>query len=331
MEARLDSLREEPGTIALRPLSIGEMLDRAVSLSVRSFVILFLIYVAYSIPQTVFQYFGTADMAKYLSSIADVLQKSGTTPDPQTIARALNVAPVFNAFTVLYFVTTLLVGPLPTAALMWSATEIYVHDRVPTFAGAYREALRCWVPLLVVTLLWIALGLLAYVAFAFFVLIVVFAFALLAFAFKTVGLVLGIVVVSVLVAAFLVLVLVGVLAVYGSYLAIIVERSGPIAALSSGLARVVGRSFRKSVLVSLALSAVGIGVFLMGALGQGLLYVVAHNNALATTFSALLRLVVVVFTAVFVTIYYFDIRIRTEGLDLRMAESPGTALDVPAV
>jgi hypothetical protein len=329
-EARLDGLPAE-ATNTLRPLSIGEMLDRAVSISVRFFVVLLLIYVVFAIPLTVFQYLGTADMAKFFAAITDALQKTGQRTDPQAIARALSVAPVFNVFTVLYFVTALLVAPLPSAALMWTAAEIYGHGRVPTFQAAYREGFRCWLPLIGVNVPWIVLGLVAYVAVTVLVVIVVLAFVLLNALLKSFALVAGAAIAGLLLLAFFALVLLGVLAANVSYFAIIVERAGFISAFSSGLTRVFGRSLRRSLLVSLALFAVGIGLYLMGALGQAVLLGLLHNNALGTVFGALLRLVVVIFTAVFLAIYYYDIRIRTEGFDLRMAASPGEGHDAPAV
>jgi hypothetical protein len=328
-EARLDDFPVE-ATSALRPLGIGEMLDRAVSISVRFFVVLLTIYVVFAIPLTVLQYFGTADMAKFLSVFTDVLQKGGQHADPQAIGKALSASQVFNVFTVLYFVMAALVGPLPAAALGWTAAEIYVHGRVPTFAAAYREGLRCWLPLIGVNLLWIVFGLLAYVAVLFLVVIVVFSFALLSTVLKGFAVVLGAVVGGLFLLAFFALVLLALLAANISYFAIIVERAGFISAFSSGLTRVFGRSLRRSLLVSLALFAVGIGVYLMGALGQAVLLGLLHSNVLSTAFGAILRLVVVIFTAVFIAIYYFDIRIRTEGFDLGIAASAGETVDLPA-
>ena len=157
------------------------------------------------------------------------------------------------------------------------------------------------------------------VAFLLVVFVVALGLGFLGIFFRVLAIAMGVALGIPLVAAFIALVLVGVLAANVSYLGIIVERSGFITAFSTAIARVFGRALRRSLLVSLALAAVGVGIYLMGALGQGFLFGILHNNALGTAFSAVLRLIVVLFTSVFVAIYYYDIRVRTEGLDLQLA------------
>jgi hypothetical protein len=303
------------------------MLDRAVTISVRFFVLFALIYIVFAIPLTLFQYFGTADFAKIFGSFADALAKAGK--DQSALAKALAIPPVFNAFTVLYFVMAAIVGPLPSAALMWSAAEIYGRGNVPTFAEAYREALRCWLPLIGVTLLWVASALLAYVALVFFVVLVGLAILLLYAVLKVAGVVAAVVGGIATVAAIVVVVSVCLLAAYMAYMAVVVERVGFITAFASGISRVFARSLRRSVLVAITLSAVLFAVSMMGGLIQVLLYGVIRSNALGTAFSAVLNLVAVVFTSVYVAVYYYDIRMRAEGLDLERAAEPVAADAVP--
>jgi hypothetical protein len=322
----LEGSRIAPAS-SLHPLGIGEMLDRAVTISVRFFVLLASIYVVFMIPLTFFQYFGTADLAKFFANVTDAIQKSGQRGDQQGVLNALTLPPVFNVFTVLYFAFALLVAPLAGAALMWAVANIYAEGRVPTFREAYREGLRCWLPLIGVNLLWGVSAMIAYVAAVLLILIVIFGFVLLNVVLKGFAIALGVVAGLVLFVAFFVLVLVGVLAANVSYFAIVVERAGFITAFASGLTRVFRRSLRRSALVALTLFAVDIGIYLMGLLGQGVLLGVLRNNALGTAFGALLSLITVLFTTVFGAIYYYDILVRTEGLDLRVA----TASQVEAV
>jgi hypothetical protein len=312
-------------------LGIGEMLDRAVSISVRFITLFAAIYVVFAIPLAVFQYFGTADLAKIFGTIVDNLQKAGQTPDQAAIMKALAIPPVFNVFTVLYFTMVLLVAPLPRAALMWAAAEIYVRGRAPSIRDAYSQALRCWLPIIGVNLLWVALALVVYVALALVVVFAALGAVLLNAVLKGVGLALVLAASLVLLIALLVAAFVALVALYVSYLSVVVESAGFITAFASGLARVFARSLRRSILVALTLGAVLFGVAAMGGTGQVLLYGVLRNNALGTAFSSLLSLVAVIFTSVFIAIYYYDVRVRTEGLDLELAAvSSAPALDVAA-
>jgi len=76
----------------LRPLGLGEMLDRAVTLCVRHFALFSLIFVVYAIPLAVLQYFGTADQAKMFGPLTDILraQAAGKSIDPNALAKAFS-------------------------------------------------------------------------------------------------------------------------------------------------------------------------------------------------------------------------------------------------
>lgn len=306
----------------LRPLSIGEMLDRAVALSVRYFVPLALIWAVFIVPLTIAQYFGTADSAKAFSSIVDALSRTGHGADPQAVLRNLQLPQVFNGFTVAYAMLLLFVSPLASAALMTSVSEAYLAGRPSSLAQAYRAGAREWLPLIGVVALWLGLGLLAYVALGLVVLVLAVAFALLFAVSKAfAGIFLGVTLIVATLGIFAAAILAG-LALQVSYYTQVIERVGVVRSFTLGIARVFGKTLRRSLVVGLALAAVYVGLTLVVSIGQWTLFGILHSNVLGLSFAALVGVAIAVFINVFMCLYYYDIRVRIEGFDLQLAIAP---------
>jgi len=149
----------------LRPLTIAEMLDRAVTFAVRFFPLLALIYALFALPLTILEYFGTADSAKAFSAMLDAIARAGQGASQAQILKAFAITPVFNGFTVAYLILALLGGPLALGAGLCAAAKITSGDPPPTLAEAYRAGLRAWPPLVGTELLWIACAVAVYAAF----------------------------------------------------------------------------------------------------------------------------------------------------------------------
>jgi hypothetical protein len=315
----------------LRPLGVGELLDRAVSLCVRNFGTFALIYLAFALPLAFFQFYGTADQSKVVGAVIDAFRNAGgKPPDPVAINRALGAAPA-NAFTYAFYFLALVVAPLPAAALISATARAYLGERV-SFGAAYRAALGKWLPLIGIEVLYAVSGILAYTLVLVVAVLVVLALVLLGTAVRWLAVAVGIVVGIAFVLALVLGVTLVALAVQISFFACVVEGESFIAAFSTGLARVFGGGrIPRSLGVGLAYVAVSLGIVLVAATGQSILLGLLRNNVLGTVYGALLRVGTIAFTTAFVAIYYYDVRVRTEGLDLQleaqrmgMLADPGT-------
>jgi hypothetical protein len=302
---------------ALRPLTIAEMLDRAVTFAVRFFPLLALIYALFALPLTVLEYFGTADSAKAFSAMLDAIARAGHGASQAQILKAFTITPVFNGFTVAYLILALLGGPLALGAGLCAAARITSGDAPPTLAEAYRTGLRAWPALVGTELLWIACAVAVYAAFIVAFVVGAIGVGLLTIFSKWFALVVGLILVVPASLAFLLAVLMGVLAAYVSFLTVVVERKGAVAGFTAGFERVFRRSFWRSVRVALAVFAIDMGVALIGLFGQGILFGLLRNGALGTIFGAIIDLMAAVFTALFLAAFYYDVRVRTEGFDLQ--------------
>ena len=58
----------------LRPLGLGELLDRAVKLTIRYFVLFGLIVAVFALPEIVLQYFANEQTAKFMTALAGMVR-----------------------------------------------------------------------------------------------------------------------------------------------------------------------------------------------------------------------------------------------------------------
>lgn len=306
----------------LRPLGLGEILDRAVTLCVRHFALFALIFVVYAVPIAIFQFFGTADQAKFFGSLTDVVQAqaAGKHVDPNAITKALSQTPaVLNVWTGLLILALVFVSPLPTAAMIEAASELYLGG-ASSFERAYRTALDRWLPLIGVNLLYIAAGIGLYIVIFIVALIFVFAIVLVAKASTPLGVAMGIVFGGIFLLAALAFGVIATLAIQISYFGCVVERQPFVTAFSRGISRVFGGTgLRRSLIAGLAYVAVLMGIGLVSLVGQSLLYGFLKSNVAGTIYETIVRVATAAFTTAFVAIFYYDLRVRTEGLDLHVA------------
>jgi hypothetical protein len=307
---------------ALRPLGVGEILDRAVTLCVKHFLLLALIWLLFAVPLALFQYFGTEDQTKVFGALADVLQKSssgGKSSDPDALLKALQGKPIFNAWTVLTFVWIFLVAPLPRAALMTATSALYLGRPIDV-AAAYRTALLRWPRLIGLAILWFLCGgILAGILF-FGLGMMIFVLALVTAALHTIGVVIDIVFGVLTAIAFIAIFLVAIVAYEMGAFACVVENLGFVAAFASGLQRVFSQAgFRRSLLFGLAYIAISIGIFIVALIGQSVLLGLVRSQVLGMAFTVIVGIVTAGFVTGFFAIFYYDLRVRKEGLDLQLA------------
>lgn len=306
----------------LRPLGLGEVLDRAVTLCVKHFVALSLIFVIYAIPYAVVQYLATQDLSHLMSTLSTVMQSRATAggrADPNALANALASAPRLNGWYPFLLALAFFVGPLPAAALIGACAAYYFNGDI-TLGAAYRMALGRWLPLIGVNCLYLGAGIMAYALFGLVSIAVIFAVVFAMSALHGVGIALAIVlaiVVSLLALAFLI---VATLAVQISYFTCVVEGVGSVAAFARGLSRVFARiGLVRSLLVGFAYAAIAIGIAIVALAGESIVVALSHSSVAGTAYSTIVRVATAAFTTAFVAIFYYDLRVREEGLDLALA------------
>ncbi len=305
----------------LRPLGLGEILDRAVTLCVRHFALFSLIFVVYAIPIALLQYFGTADQAKAFGALTDIFraQAAGKSVDPTAWSKALAQSPVLNVWTGLWFFALLFVSPLPTVALIDAAATIYLGGTT-SFERAYRTALERWLPMIGVNVLYVVCGMALYLLVFIVVLVVALGLAAIVKVIGGPGIAIVVVFGILFLLALFAFGLLAALAVQISYFSCVVERMPFITAFARGISRVFARpALRRSLLAGLAFVAILLGISLVSLVGQSLLFGLLKSNVAGTVYETIVRVATAAFTTAFVAIFYFDLRVRNEGLDLQVA------------
>ncbi|MFY9780397.1 MAG: hypothetical protein WAJ85_07800 [Candidatus Baltobacteraceae bacterium] len=308
---------------SLRPLGIGELLDRAVTLCVRHFVLFALIYVVYAIPFAIVQFYATRDVSRAIESFSTILQHAqaqGTkAAQVDEVVKALSNFPGDGTWTGLTIALTFLVAPLPVAALIHATTTSYLGGRA-TFAESYRVALSRWPALLGVNLLYLACASLIYFVAIVFLVFVVMALAFTTIQARTFGIALDVVVGAGFFLFGIAFGIAAALAVQISYFTCVVERASFAASFARGIGRVFTRvGLQRSLVVGLAFVAIGMGIFLVSLAGQSVILGVFRNEAAGTAYGTVLRVATAAFTTAFIAIFYYDLRVREEGLDLQLA------------
>jgi hypothetical protein len=306
-------VQEVDAVPTLRPLGIGEILDRAVNLSIKHFLPLLFIYIAYGIPFAIAAYVFTVRYTALLQAFA-VPRASQTLPTfpPELILTIIALAIVF-----------FLTYPLPTVALIESTSAFYL-GRTTSFGQAYRVAFERYGQMLLLTLLYLLVGLALYIVVAIVIGLLVLGIVLIAAASKVVAIALGIVLGIAAVAAAIVLFMIVSLMLQVGYFTCVIERASCVTAFRLAIKRTFsGIGVKRTLLVGLVYFAISLGIGIVSGAGQvtisGLLHGSATGTVLSLVYAAILRVLVAVLVTVFLAIFYFDLRVREEGLDLEIA------------
>jgi len=309
-------VEQVPGaSVTLRPLGLGELLDRAVTVCVRNFWLLAAIYVGYAVLGELFQYFSGNERVAYFNALSEILKNPSNGAE---VFRKLSQQPV-PAWFGFGIAGLLLVAPLPAGALAAAASAIYL-GRTLGVGGAYAVALRRWLQLLLLAITYAAVMfgalflLTIALTFAF-----VFLFAGLAF-LKMGGLAVGIALGLAVAVALLCLAIVVGLAYQLSVYTCVLENANFWRAFTTGLRRAFGGvGFRRTLVVGLAFWAIALGITIVDGLAQGVVLGIFHSAALSSVLGVVVSVATGAFGAVFIAFYYYDLRIREEGLDLQVA------------
>ncbi len=291
----------------LRPLTIGEIFDRAVTIYVRNFVPFTLIVLTLLAPLAILQYFALPSSASSLAQIAKQASDPKATVSPFTNEQlALLFGVVFLAA---------IFAPFINNAVAVGVARLYSGDR-PNYGQSFAKVFQRWLPLIgtaFVNLLILG-GLYGFTVFVLMIVVII-----------------GVTLVQPalpLAIAFFVLAGIGLLAVIPLFLMLLIvyafstyatsiEDANVSRAIASGFSRVFGRKeLKKSILMALAYIALEIGVLTIGLTVAVVLQMVLKLDAVQLVITTVMNAVLTAFLAILLAVYYYDVRTRTEGLDL---------------
>jgi len=299
--------------LLLRPLSIGEIFDRAVTLYVRHFALFTLIMLAVLLPLTILSYFGTFGNTSY----QQILQQA-THPGRAAPAPSITTMLQFEGVLFLVVVLQLFLQPFANVAIAAAVGALYRAER-PTWPQSYAVALRRWPAMLGTAFMEIIiLGAIVFAGSFVFGLMVVIGVVVTRGSVAA-AVVLGIVAVLLLI-AWLAIIVLCFIALGFAFNAIGVEGSAAFTAIGLGFARIFDRrELGRASLVVLAVGAIYIGIYLVFFALFGLIQALAHSFALVELATMPISLVSSTFIALLFAVYYFDVRVRREGLDMQAA------------
>jgi hypothetical protein len=310
----------------LRPLGAGEMLDRAITLYVRRFAQIVTVLAVVSVPIVLIQALVAPQSAHAFSDLGRMIAAAGNSAASQ---RAADDAARSSVMTpagagVIFFAA--LVRVLMWCAILAVVAAAYAGART-TVGAAYRLALRRWFPQLVVGLAFMMLGGFAMIP----VLVLYFGVIVAAVALTALHQIVPAIVVGVAGG----IVVLGGAAVLGALVfmsyelaavAIVTETGNPVEAIGMALRRAFAPGMkRRTVVAGLVLLAVTYAGTIPIIMAAAVATAVTHVDALYFAIVGAGTLLLDGIIASFVVVYAVDARVRREGLDLVVPESPRSA------
>jgi hypothetical protein len=288
----------------LRALNIGEIFDRAITIYIRNIVPLTLIVMTFVVPLTIVQ--------------ALVLPTQGIRETLRQIQDPRSVQPMTGTELGLLFLTGLaavLLLPIVNSAVAVGVANIY-SGKAPSYGRCFSTVLRHVWPLIGATLLYIGMlvGLYFVVVLAAAVLFgigLALSQALLPLA------ILLYVLVAVVVLAFIGAAMVLAMGLAFATYATVIESRGAISAVSLSFRRIFSRTeIGKALLMALAYVALNIGIAMLSGTVAFLAELLLHNRVVDVSINAVVSAVSSAALTVLLAVYYYDVRTRSEGLDL---------------
>lgn len=303
---------ESVSPVMLRPLGIGEIFDRAVTLYVKNIVVFVLMLLTALVPVSALEYFIVPEQSATLTRAIDQIEHpEKAQKDPASALPAGGALVALLAVVAL----SLLLQPIANNAIAVGVGALYTGKR-PDFATCFRTSVRRFPQLLAVMGMVFAAGVVAYIAAAALLVLLIFVGVLLVQPALPLAVILF-VLAGLLVVAILAIVMLLIAVAQFAFYAVALENCGPVRALELAFRRIFNKDeVRKALLVVLAVFGVLLGISAFtGTIGIGLALLV-KNYALQLAASAVLSAVFNGFLIVLLAVYYYDVRIRREGLDM---------------
>ncbi|HEY8314100.1 MAG TPA: hypothetical protein VIG51_07970 [Candidatus Baltobacteraceae bacterium] len=292
--------------IQLRPLGLGEIFDRAVTLYVRNFAGFSIIALFLLVPISIANYFALNDSTSMTALLQQMQHPHpGATP-------ALPFSPALVWLIAIGVVLT----PFANVATATGVARLYARDSVD-WRRCYGSALRRWPQILLVLLVQIAIFAGAAIAGALGVGICA-GLSVALFAAGAFAGVVGIVVTVAVFFAWLAVLLMLYLAAMFMFDAVAIEAAPLRSSIASGFDRIFNRvEFKKALLVGISVFAIQLGFFIIASIVVAVLESLVKSHAIDTIAQGVLSLLATTFLAVLIAVYYYDVRVRREGLDLQ--------------
>jgi hypothetical protein len=313
----------------LRPLGVGEILDRAVTLFVRRFAVLLLILAVVAIPTAILQYAAQPSTTELIVDFQRLLSlPPGHSQERDAIMRQIAATNHVGALGGALIVLSAILSTLSLTACMIAVAQAYA-GRLPSVRDVYREALRRWLPVLAALIAFAGVGFVLLFIGALIIVFVAFSIGALAVVSRVgalaIGIPLGIVFTLALFGALVMLYL----AAQMTIVSIALEEPNPVRGIAQGFRRTFSRAlFWRSMLVGTIVFAVSlIGSLVLLSLAT-LLSALTHLTALYPIVAVIGSVALNALLITFLVIYAIDVRVRREGYDIMLAvrEGPRAAL-----
>lgn len=290
----------------LRPLSLGEIFDSAVTLFVRHvgpFTYLFAILALPLLIAEIALGNGWNSIQQYVNEVLH--------PERAHIVSAPWSVTVYWVAIALQ----ILFSPLASAAAGLCVGSIYETGEASwrqSLRRAFRRLPAVWIALLAGAVFMFAVAMFG--AFVLFLLGYVLTLGLAAAAGQVASAIVGVILGLAAMLGMLLLMLVLYMAVY----VIAIEDGNPLRALGASCTRLFNRSeFRRVVLMAAAIVAAYLGNMAVGLGVAALSLGVVHSQIPAALVNTCIGIVFSGFISVLFGVYYFDVRLRHEGFDLQ--------------
>ena len=309
----------------MRPLSIGEILDRAIALLARNAPLFGALLLVYALPIAIIRIVTVPDapgLWRELGTLVTHWSPAAVTVFSRTAQHQPHHA-VWLAG--VRWIFDVLLGALTAGAVVAGVAAVY-RNGPATFASAYRTALQRFWTLAVVGIVGAAVFFIAFVAVVVLTSIGAVILGLILHAAHvsrlTTAIVLVLIVLPVLAVAMLALAP-AFLAWQIAFVAAVLEDPNPVRALERGVRLVFARTqLVRAWLAALTLGVMVVGVSLVAGAGEGLLAILTNSTLVAVAYSAIVGLVGQGIFDAFLVLYYFDARVRREGAEAAGAVVP---------
>ena len=304
----------------LRPLGIGEILDRAVTLFVRRFAVLVLILALVAVPVAIVQFAAEPSTTTMAADLQRVFTLPPGHPEEQrAILRRLAQQNQVGILAFGLIALSVILSALSTTACMIGVAQAY-GGRLPSVREVYREALRRWLPQLAAGIVFMALAFAVTIALAIVIFFTALAIGGLAVVSRLAAEIVGIPVALVAAALLFGVVVLVYFAAQMTLVSIALEDANPIRGIAAGLRRTLSPAlFWRSLLVGTIVFGVSlIGTLMLVALAA-VVSAVTHLTALYPVIVVIGGVVLNALLTSFIVIYAIDVRVRREGYDLVIA------------
>ncbi len=306
-------------TYDLRPLGVGEILDRAVTVFVRNFASIALVLALVLAPLAILQFLAHPNWDGYFTNLQKVLvPQPGHAADQARILRDMN-AQIFPSGWAFASVGVSWLGVLLANLASMVAFGAVLEGRAISVRAVYAEAARRYLAAFVVSLMFLGIGAGAVITAMVVVFLAALAIAGVSLASHIAAVIVGI---PLGLAAFVALIAIGGLAYLLwslSLASIALETMNPVHAIGSAFGRTFNRIFWRATVVGASLLVLRtISTYLFIAIA-GLLVVLTHATPLFEIVVSIGDLVVLGLINAYIVVYAIDVRVRREGYDLRLA------------